>query len=211
MSLNLRNETPTLEDVIKLALEARLLDLHTSLPGEFVSFDPATGKASVKALLKRKIGDSVVELPLLKDIPVIFPRTKKAVIYFPIEKGDGCQIIFQERSIDQWKKAGGSQDPQDKRKHHLSDAIAVPGLFSFTEKLSLTNFDYKSIVIQNENTRIRLKPDGKVKILNKLTNAELLKIVNDTLTDLLAEPFILNKGLFSLLQTQLLTMLDLEP
>lgn len=207
-----RQETPTLSDVINKAIDAKLTEVHTMLPGEFLSYDVTTGKASAKALVKRKFEDgTILELPVLANIPVIMPRTATSIIYIPIKAGDKCMLIFSERSLDAWKKYTGSQDPQDRRKHHLSDAVAVPGLYSFVEPSQITETDKNSIVIENDLTRIRLKPDGKVKILNKTSAAELIKITYDTLTDLAAEPFILNKGLFTLLQQQILTMLDLEP
>lgn len=205
-----RHETPTLTDVIKSAVESRLTDLHVMLPGEFVSYDPLTGKASVKALIKRKFeDDKLVELPLMANVPVMLPRTALATIYIPIAAGDKCMIIFAERSLDAWKKFGGAQDPQDRRKHHLSDAVAIPGLYPFADAPLITADDVSSIVVENDKTRIRLKPDGKVKILNKTSNAEVIKVINDTLLDLIAEPFILNKSLFTTLRTQILTMLDL--
>lgn len=207
-----RQETPTLTDVIKTAMETRLTDLHVMLPGEFVSFDASTGKASAKVLIKRKFEDgTTVELPLLKDIPVQMPRTESAIIYIPIKAGDKCMLLFSERSLDAWKKQSGSQDPQDRRKHHLSDAVAVPGLYSFIDPQLVGILDQNSILIENDKTRIRLKPDGRVKILNKLTQAELILILHTALLDIVAEPFILNKGLFSTLATQIQTMLDLEP
>lgn len=207
-----RIETPTLTDVIKSAIEGRLADVHTMLPGEFISFDPLTGKATVKILTKRKLENgSVIEIPPIQGVPVHFIRTEKAVIYVPITAGDKCMLLFSERSLDGWKKSGSSYDPQDKRKHHLSDVVAVPGLYSFSGSQIQTQFDAKSILIENDKSRIRLKPDGKVKITNKLTQVELVKTVNDTLVTLIAEPFILNKQVLSQLQTLLLTMLDLEP
>lgn len=205
-----RQESATLADVIKQAIEARMTDVHVMLPGEFVSYDPLTGKASIKALIKRKLeSGTLFELPLMDGVPVLMPRTAESTIYIPIKAGDKCMIMFAERSLDAWKTMGGSQDPQDRRKHHLSDAVAVPGLYSFAEPPLITANDVESIVIENKISRVRLKPDGKIKILNKTTQAELVNTVYTTLVDLIAEPFILNKSLFTLLKTQIETMLDL--
>ncbi len=207
-----RAETPTLTDVIKSAIEGTLADVHTMLPGEIVSFDVSTGKATVKILTKRKLeSGTIVEIPPIQGVPIIFSRTEKAIIYVPITAGDKCMLLFSERSLDGWKNSGSSYDPQDKRKHHLSDVVAIPGMYSFADSPIPTVLDSTSILIENDKTRIRLKPDGKVKISNKLTQVELVKTVNDTLVTLIAEPFILNKQVLSQLQTLLLTMLDLEP
>ena len=209
-----RQETPTLTDIIRTAIEARLTDLHVMLPGEFTDYDVSTGKAKVKLSIKRKFEDgSIVELPVIANVPVQMPRTASSVIYVPIAAGDKCMVVFSERSLDAWKKFGGSQDPQDRRKHHLTDAVAIPGLYPFSDTPLIKEVDKNSIVLLNDKTKIRMKPDGKIQIKNTALplGAELVKTTYDTLTDLIAEPFILNKGLFTQLQLQLFTMLDLEP
>ena len=207
-----RSETPTLSEVMRSAIEARVTDIHTMLPGEFLSFDATTGKAKVKALIKKKFEDGeVLEIPPMDEVPVLFQRTEKSIIYVPIKAGDKCMIMFSERSLEAWKKFGGSQDPRDRRKHHLSDAVAIPGLYSFAEPSQLTPNDLESILIENDKTRIRLKPDGKIKILSKVQQVEIIDTINRTLLALIGEPFILNKGTYSELQTKLLTVLDLDP
>ena len=84
-----RQETPTLTDIIRTAIEARLTDLHVMLPGEFTDYDVSTGKAKVKLSIKRKFEDgSIVELPVIANVPVQMPRTASSVIYVPIAAGD---------------------------------------------------------------------------------------------------------------------------
>jgi len=42
-------------------------------------------------------------------------------------------LLFSQASIDKWRKQGGKVDPVRDRRHDLSDAIAIPGLRSFSE------------------------------------------------------------------------------
>lgn len=124
-------QTPTLQDMIRNAIEARLASLHTAMPGVVKTYDPATQTADVQPALKKKYADgTVVNLPLLTKIPVIFPRTAKGYVHFPLDPDDTVLIIFCERSIDSWRLKGGVIDPADYRKHALSDAVCIPGLFA---------------------------------------------------------------------------------
>jgi hypothetical protein len=126
-----QQHTPTLQDMIKNAIEARLAGVHTAMPGVVVSYDPKTQTADVQPAIRKKYADgTVVNLPLLTSIPVIFQRTEKGYLHFPIAKDDTVLIIFCERSIDAWRLKGGVIDPKDFRKHDLSDAVCIPGLFA---------------------------------------------------------------------------------
>lgn len=157
------NETPTIEQVIRAAIEGRLVDLHTMLPGEFVKYDPAKQKADVKLSIKRKYADgTVTELPVVVAVPVVHPRTTDAFIHLPIKPGDKCMVLFSERSIDIWKKFGGSTDPQDPRKFHLSDAVAMPGLYSFADAFTVT--DPEALTIKNKDGVFEVIKDGKFKL-----------------------------------------------
>lgn len=37
-------------------------------------------------------------------------------------------LVFADRSIDAWLDQGGEASPLDERRHHLKDAVAIPGL-----------------------------------------------------------------------------------
>lgn len=160
------NETPTIEQVIRAAIEARVVDMHTMLPGEFVSYDPTLQKADVKLCIKRKyVSGKVVELPVIVGVPVLHPRTEKSYIHLPIKVGDKCMVVFSERSIDSWKKSGGCVDPRDSRKFHLSDAVAIPGLYSFAEPIEVENPDDLTLV--NDQAVVELLSGGKFRLRKK--------------------------------------------
>jgi hypothetical protein len=67
--------------------------------------------------------------PLLIDVPVLFPGTKKWTLHFPLEKDDEVAVFFSERALEAWKDSGqdGIEDP-DPRRYSLSDAYCIPGL-----------------------------------------------------------------------------------
>lgn len=127
--------------------------IHTAMPGEVVKYDSGKRKADVKPLLKRTdTNGNIVEFPIIADVPVIMPGTKKASIYLPIEKGDTVLLVFSERSLDHWLYSGRTSNTLKGRRFDLTDAIAITGLFPFTEGGG------------GEKGRIELKPDGQVNI-----------------------------------------------
>lgn len=160
-----RKETPSLAKVMQDMVDKQLMDVHTSMPGTIISYDYASNMAVIQPSLKRKFkqSSSSINLPPISNVPVCFPSVGKAHIRFPLNSGDEGEIVFQERSIDKWLSLGGTIDPEDTRKFHLSDAIFFPG------KLSSKN-SYKSkakktsIEIKNDKSWIEVYPNGKFKL-----------------------------------------------
>lgn len=174
-----QNETPTLAQVIKDAIEARLVDLHVSLPAKVVSYDPGTQKASVQALIKRTfVSGESVELPVLTDLPVAWPRAGKAWLHLPLKAGDFVQVVFSERSLDEWKPSGTSVAPKEKRKHHLSDGWVVPGGYPFGSPMS--GADDKDLLLVHDKTEFRLTSGGRFSMKGN-SGEELLQILHDFL------------------------------
>lgn len=141
------SRSPTLSEVIRLAIDTRLVDVHTSMPGRIESYDAATQKADVQPLLKREQqaidGDLIETLPIIPSVPVAFPRFGDHRITFPVAKGDFCVLMFSEASIDavQASQSGQPVDPGTYERHNLSDAIAHVGWAPDSAALAPTDAD----------------------------------------------------------------------
>ena len=159
-----RQEDPSLALVIQKAIEERLSDLHTCMPGVVskVFYDRKT--VNVRPALKRKYINQVpIELPELTDVTIGFFQTHSSIMSFPIKEGDDVWVFFAERSLDVWKQTGGIVSPDDTRKHHLSDAVAIP---VFKPISSGFPSDPKNILIRHNESRLTISPDGMIKLKN---------------------------------------------
>lgn len=137
------SRTPTLTEVILAAIESRLVDVHTSIPGKVVRYDAAKQLVDVAPQIKTRHTDedgaAVVEaLPVVTNVPVVFPGSGGFSITFPVQVGDVVWLSISEASLDKWKSQGGEVDPLDPRRHHLSDAVALVGLRPFSDPLPST-------------------------------------------------------------------------
>lgn len=132
--------TPNLGWVIKKLFDLRLRDVHTAIPAVVDRYDAdaqtVDATPQVKAYARQETQDVAVPLPQVTKCPVVFPGAGGFRITFPIQQGDTVLLLFAEGSIDAWRKAGGLQDPADMRRHHLSDGIALPGLYDATKAWS---------------------------------------------------------------------------
>ena len=71
-----------------------------------------------------------LDMPVLEDIPILHLGGGGVVLTMPIAKDDEVMLSHCHRPIDSWWQSGGSQSPIDSRDHHMSDAFAIPGLWS---------------------------------------------------------------------------------
>lgn len=128
--------TPSLVDAVRRAAQAELADVNVAIPARVESFDPTTQRCSAQPLIRRayrdeageRVGDASARLPVINDVPVVFPGAGAFSITFPVTKGDTVLLIFSQASIDKWLSRGDDVDPLDDRRHSLNDAIAIPGL-----------------------------------------------------------------------------------
>lgn len=126
------NRIPSLSELLKQAIENRLLDVHTALIARVESYDCKNQQVNVSPVLKRTIkslnGQNIIEqLPMLCDVPVLFPRAGGYFISFPIQPGDFVQLVFNESSIDEWLI--GDAGLAHNERFTLHGAVAIPGVY----------------------------------------------------------------------------------
>lgn len=168
------SENPSLAKVIEDAIENRLSSLNTMLPGKVVAVDVAKGKCSVQPLIKRKYADGTVkDLPVIANVAIANYRAGKAFITLPVKVGDMVEVRFSQRSLDIWLSKGGSVDPLDPRKFHISDAVAYPGMYPFSDPPAGATAD--DVVIKNDTTTVIIKPSGEVQV----TAQSAIKLLSD--------------------------------
>jgi Phage protein Gp138 N-terminal domain len=163
-------EEPTLYDVMMQAIDTAMMDMHTWIPASIhaIKFSPGL-RIDIQPLLQARYindptnlnnnGGYVANLPVISDVMVCMPQGSKYGVKFPLSVGDTGIALFCERSLDKWAVGSGAiVDPQDTRKHNISDPIFIPGLVPFSqattdasEALTLTAPNFR---IQNSTTEL---------------------------------------------------------
>ncbi|QNH50340.1 hypothetical protein HWI77_11495 [Acinetobacter venetianus] len=172
MALTVNERSPDLLGVIKDAVTAQVLGLWTSLPCEVVSYDPDAVTVEVKPLIKVPArssngGIEMLEIPILQDVPVMFPCAGGFTITHPINVGDECLVCFSSRNIDNWWQSGGVQNPFDTRHHDLSDGFAFFRPQSQDKKISDISTDNLEIRSDDNATKIQITPGGIINFIGQ--------------------------------------------
>jgi len=172
-------------DIINEAITSVLDQIHTAVPGRIESYDATTKKVSVTPLIRKWLADDTkMAFPVIDSVPVVFPSSEDFILSYPLKQGDGCLILFSERSLEYWLSSSGEfVDPGDPRKFSISDAICIPGLFSFGKpgKVGTGNeFEllYKGASIKIDvNGNIKFNGDSKTFVTHAELNTALQSFI----------------------------------
>ena len=136
-----REELDDAEEAQRLAFEGQQAGMWTAIPAIVTSVDLSAQTVSAQPAVQgenlSKDGvKTLVNLPVLVDVPICWPRGGGYALTFPIAIGDEVLIVFSSRCIDGWWQSGGVQKAAEFRMHDLSDGFAIFAPTSQPKKLS---------------------------------------------------------------------------
>lgn len=121
-------------ELYRRMMAEELTGLRVASPGIITSFNAANQTATVQLAIREKINidgnETWTDIPELLDVPIVLPRAGGYVLTMPIQAGDECLVVFADYCIDAFYQSGGVQNQVDKRRHDLSDGIAIVGMWS---------------------------------------------------------------------------------
>ena len=157
------------EQAMRLVLDGRQSTMWTAMPCIVDSVDlekmTISAQPTIQGVVENEDGTTQnVNLPLLADVPIVFPSAGGFLITFPIKVGDEVLVVFAARCIDAWWQSGGIGRPMEARMHDLSDGFAIPGPRS--QPNVVPNISSTAVQIRNDagTAYIQIEADGKVKI-----------------------------------------------
>ncbi|RQR87733.1 MULTISPECIES: Gp138 family membrane-puncturing spike protein [unclassified Burkholderia] len=153
------------EEALRVAIDGLRSGLWTAMPGIIQSFSASAVTATVQIAIKGVVHTpdgkaQFVNMPLLVDVPVHFPRGGGCTLTFPVANGDECLVVFAARCIDGWWQSGGIQPPAEQRIHDLSDGFAFVGFFSQATKIGGISTVSTQLRSNDGSTSIDLNPSN---------------------------------------------------
>ena len=129
-------DVPSLEEIIRAALESDRIGLHTAALAQVDSFDASAGTVDVTLVMRQPLrstsGETVyAALPKLAGVRVGYPSGGGCSVAWPLAEGDHVQIVFQRLDHSRWLESGARvNDP---------DLVTMHGLFPWA--LPLASFE----------------------------------------------------------------------
>ena len=148
--------------------------------GTIVSYNQALNTASISINSKKQFSTGqTADYPVLGDCPVFIlssgSGTSSSQISMPINKGDQCIVIFNDRCIDQWWVSGKAEIPESSRMHSIADGIALVGIRNLkTVKFTPANSicidgGSKKVSVKNSSTNLKAVIDLIIDAIGTLT------------------------------------------
>lgn len=196
--------SPDLATLLQQIQQDTSANLNCHQVGEIVSFDPANQSASVQIKVLRNVVDLsrnppviiTKPYPLLVNCPVFVNAGGTGYLTFPIQPGDSCLVLFNDRDLDIWWTTGNTQAPNSDRVHDFSDGLVLVG---FRNKANvIAGFNTTGAVLVYEGARLTLDATeakleqlgGKLSIKAKVAlngdSMTLKQLLNDIVTALTA-------------------------
>lgn len=178
LPLNSVPNNPSLSDLLDLLKKEIFLGLTSHHIGTVQSFNPGTQTVTATVnytktffQLNKTTNQYVptqVNYPTLIDCPVVILGGGLSAMTFPIQSGDECLLIFNDRDFSTWFKSGSSTNAvPTNRLHSFSDAIALVGVRSTPNAIKA--YDSVRALLTNGNASIGINPEENlITIKNQL-------------------------------------------
>lgn len=154
-----------------LILDGRQSSIWTALPCIVTKVNSAQMTIEAQPTIQGVTYDqnnvaTYVNLPLLGDVPIVFPSAGGLYLTLPLAVGDEVLVIFASRCIDAWWQLGGVQVPLEMRMHDLSDGFAIPGPASQPKVIPNISTTSAQLRTQDGLSYIELTKTGAVNIVS---------------------------------------------
>lgn len=158
------------EESLRLALENAQANLWTATPGIVAAVNLAAQTVSVQPAIQGTLTNpdgstQNVNLPVLVDVPIVWPRAGGFALTFPIAVGDEVLVVFASRCIDSWWQSGGVGIPAEARMHDLSDGFAILAPTSQSKKFANVSSTNVQLRDSAGSTYVEITPGGAARIV----------------------------------------------
>ena len=139
MPLRVSGWTASENQIYENLINEAMFRTRCCIPCIIQSYDSVNNTVECQPAVRERIINEdgtiqYVQLPLLINVPVVFPGSANFDIKFPLSKNDECLVFFSDLSIDNFWQKGSVQNPVEVRRHDLSDGMAIPCMMSMPRR-----------------------------------------------------------------------------
>ena len=174
MPLRVSGWTASENQIYENLINEAMFRTRCCIPCIIQSYDSVNNTVECQPAVRERIINEdgtiqYVQLPLLINVPVVFPGSANFDIKFPLSKNDECLVFFSDLSIDNFWQKGSVQNPVEVRRHDLSDGMAIPCMMSMPRR----KVTPKASIVVDGNGEITFK--GK---FGSFTGTQIYRSIN---------------------------------
>jgi hypothetical protein len=158
-------------EMLDLTIENKIRDfVNTSFPAKItgISKFEENQYVDVQPLVSIRYGEGSseadLETPIIYSVPVVFPSGGGGILSFPLKVGEDVLIVISQRDLADWLESNGDYvGVKNTQRFDLTDAIAIPSIFTSTNNLSPNPED---IELKWKDMSLRLQEDDTIRLDN---------------------------------------------
>lgn len=132
---------PSFADLIEAAFDEYFRKYDGPMPAEVKTYNAANQTADLQPLFKIYFQDTLVDMPVIRQVPVQWPGGGDGALTFPLAAGDVCGLVPQGIDISNWVASGTkNQAPATRRRFSISDVVAYPRFRPISNPLPVTAY-----------------------------------------------------------------------
>lgn len=175
--VNLQTLFGNTDSIYESIISETMFRIRCAIPAIVQSYNPENNTVEAQPAIRERLiaEDGTVyykELPLLINVPVVFPRANSCGITFRLKQNDECLVIFSDLSIDNFWVSGSIQNPVEVRRHDLSDGIAIPCTLSQPSTGTIP----ENLTIKQGSSFVELS-DNEIKLSNGSKTVTLTQLL----------------------------------
>lgn len=155
--------TPSPLEVLRAVIAHELREVHKTLVGVVVKYNPTTQRADVQPVIRTPTpsenGDEFQEHPVIPNVPVRFPGGKGFTIIWPLEPGDFVDLHFQDEDHSAWRVTGQTSDPLVLDRHGMF-AYCTPGARPDTDPNEDGAASETRLILGREGANLQIRIDA---------------------------------------------------
>lgn len=175
-----------LSDLLEHAISSRIDGIWKSAVGKVVAFDPVRQVCSVQLLVKVVPKGSLVPVavPVLSDLPILYPGGGGFSVVFPLYPGDEVLVVFGA-PVTAWAMTGSADTlPASPARNSLTDAVVIPGPRSLAKARAVAASVVSGVAMAKDDGTVGVFVDNVVQ-LGDQTATDPVVVMNSTLVAML--------------------------
>lgn len=168
--MNRSERLDDLEEGLRIAMESHQSQMWTAIPAIVSSVNLVAQtlvvQPSVQGSVTAPDGTAqAVNLPVLVDVPIVWPRAGGFALTFPIAAGDEVLVVFASRCIDSWWQSGSVGVQAEVRMHDLSDGFAILAPTSQPKRFNGVSSTNVQLRDESGTTFVEITPGGAARVV----------------------------------------------
>jgi hypothetical protein len=144
--------------VVKVYASTQRVDVQPCIKVKYADPD---SKTNMYTRLGKLTGVSEIELPIILNVPICFPRAGNFMVTLPITVNDTGMLLISQQDLSLWKQQGGSGvSTQHIDQFNINNGVYIP--FVPNAANAVSDYSATALELRAGSDKLTMAGDGKI-------------------------------------------------